>query len=72
MSGFDLLSELENLPYQAPPCVIVTTRSEAETRERAIELGASGFLPKPVEESAVVELLSQLQITPLMSLTGDA
>ena len=72
MSGFDLLSESRNLPGEAPPCVIVTTRSEAETRERAFELGAFGFLPKPVEESAVAELLSQLQLTPLTSMTGDA
>jgi chemotaxis protein histidine kinase CheA len=49
MDGFELLAELGRLGISPRlPVFIASTRSGPETRSRAIELGARGFLPKPI------------------------
>ncbi|MCA9109377.1 MAG: response regulator [Planctomycetaceae bacterium] len=65
LGGFDLLTELKRGDRDpAEPVVIVTTRSEAETQERARQLGANGFIAKPVSATAVEDVLRQLALIP--------
>lgn len=71
LGGFDLLNEMMLLGKPAPPCVIVTTRNEPETMQRAETLGAVGFLSKPVDAVSVNEIVSRLGLTELISKTGD-
>ncbi len=42
------------------PIVIITTESAAEDRERAMKLGASAYLIKPVKAQEVLEAVQQL------------
>jgi two-component system chemotaxis response regulator CheY len=42
------------------PIIVVTTRGEESTRTRALELGASRFMTKPFDPSAVVAELRSL------------
>ncbi len=50
MDGFELLAELGRQGVQQTlPVIVVSTRSDTETRRRVQTLGASAFLPKPIE-----------------------
>ena len=50
MDGFELLAELRRLEIaQTTPVIVTSTRSDAETRRRVIELGARDFVPKPID-----------------------
>jgi CheY-like chemotaxis protein len=49
MDGFELLGELKRLGIlPVLPVFIASTRCGPETRQRAIELGARAFIPKPI------------------------
>jgi len=55
VSGFDILAQIrahEELRYT--PVIILTGESDAEARLRALELGATDFLTKPVDPSELV------------------
>ncbi len=71
LGGFDLLTELKREDRQpCKPVVIVTTRSEVETQERAQQLGADGFVAKPVTATAIEDVLKQLAMIPLTTNEG--
>jgi putative two-component system response regulator len=60
VSGLDILSEVRNDESIAfIPIVILTAVTDRETRVRAVELGATDFLNKPVDAS---ELVPRVQI----------
>lgn len=60
LDGFELLTEFKNHSRtQAKPVIIVTSRNEPDTRARADQLGADGFLAKPVTDSDIETLLQQ-------------
>lgn len=71
LGGFDLLEELKCLAPKAPPCVIVTTRSESDTRDRAASLGAAGFLAKPVDTDSVTDMVARLGLRPVFRNRGE-
>ena len=55
VSGFDILSFMrarESLEYT--PVVVLTSSDDAETKLQALQLGATDFLSKPVDESELV------------------
>jgi len=55
VSGFDILSFMrarESLEYT--PVIVLTSSDDAETKLRALQLGATDFLAKPVDESELV------------------
>ncbi len=61
ISGFDILAELRADPdLKYTPVIVLTAASNAATKLRALELGASEFLAKPVDES---ELLLRVRNT---------
>ncbi len=58
MSGFQLLKKLKEKKPLAPPSVfLITAYGDSETRHQAEELGADGFLNKPLDFAALKERL---------------
>jgi len=52
VSGFDILRQLRDSPSTAHlPVVVLTSSSDCETKLKALELGATDFLAKPVDQS---------------------
>ena len=50
MDGFELLSELAaHESFRAIPVGVTSTRSDDRTLERVAQLGARGFIPKPID-----------------------
>jgi diguanylate cyclase (GGDEF)-like protein len=61
VSGFDILSGLQGDPALGHiPVIVLTSADDPETKLRALELGATDFLRKPVDPS---ELLLRLRNT---------
>lgn len=58
MSGLDLLAALRE---RAPglPVIIMTGYASQDVAEKAARLGAVGFLEKPLDETALVALITQ-------------
>ena len=55
VSGFDILSFIRGREeIQHLPVIVMTSSDDAETRLRALQLGATDFLAKPVHESELV------------------
>ena len=53
VNGFDVLAGLNPL-HTATPVVVITGHDEPGTAERVHSLGASAFLTKPVDETALI------------------
>lgn len=61
LDGLGLLGEIKRSSGNNPPrVVVVSSRTEEEYRRRARELGADGYLVKPVDKSALYSLLESL------------
>ncbi len=54
MSGFDVQAALARNPRLRIPIVVITGHESAESRSRARDLGACGYLPKPIEREALL------------------
>ena len=55
VSGFDILSFMRaREEFQHTPVIVLTSSTDAETKLQALQLGASDFLAKPVDESELV------------------
>lgn len=63
MSGFELLHRISLHP-QPLPVILLTASQEDGQRERAFDLGASGFLNKPVVEADLLEALRSVGLVP--------
>lgn len=53
MNGFDVQAALAN-GSSTIPVVVITGRDTEDTRARALQLGASAYLPKPVDHEALL------------------
>lgn len=56
ISGFDVL-EAFAAQQVTPPVVVITGHDEPGTAERTLALGASAFLTKPVDETALLDAI---------------
>lgn len=56
MSGFEVLDSLTTR-RPAVPVVVITGHDGPGTRERALALGATAYLTKPVDESALLDAI---------------
>jgi FixJ family two-component response regulator len=63
MSGFELQGELARRPT-SPPIIFITAFDEPATRERALEVGAAGYLQKPFDEESLLQAIGQAGFTP--------
>jgi FixJ family two-component response regulator len=55
-SGFDLQRNLASRGIQTP-VIVISASDDAETRERARELGAASFFRKPVDDQALLDAI---------------
>ena len=60
MNGYELLQELrQRSNTKSTPVMVMTTRAGEKHQQVAMNLGASGYLTKPVEERALVAAVEQ-------------
>jgi two-component system chemotaxis response regulator CheY len=61
MDGLKLVHHIRNHPVnRALPIVVITTEAAAQDRQRAMALGASAYLVKPVQARAIVDTVRTL------------
>lgn len=60
MDGLKLIHHLRSAGHHAVPIVVVTTEAADEDRQRALALGASAYLIKPVQAREVLETVRKL------------
>ena len=61
MHGVDLIGRLRRMAAtRFVPMLVLTTDSEGGKRQSAKAAGATGWIVKPVEPSALIELVKQL------------
>lgn len=61
MDGFDLLSHVRQDPrLSSIPIVMISSRTASRHREHAMALGATAYLGKPFQETALLSLLAEL------------
>jgi two-component system chemotaxis response regulator CheY len=61
MDGLKLLEVIRKTPeHKATPVVMLTTEGRDEDKNRAMELGATGYLTKPVQAQQVLEVVKGL------------
>ena len=63
MSGFELQGELARRP-SSPPIIFITAFDEPATRERALEVGAAGYLQKPFDEESLLQAIERAGFAP--------
>ena len=56
VNGFDVLAAIES-QHVVTPVVVITGHDEPGTAERALSLGASAYLTKPVDELALLSAI---------------
>lgn len=60
VQGWDVLRELRGHPSTRDvPCIVVTADARQTTRDRAMELGCTVFLSKPLDPSALARELKR-------------
>jgi FixJ family two-component response regulator len=57
LSGFDVMARLAQAGVHLP-VVVITGYDTPETRAQALGMGASAYLPKPVDEGALLAAIS--------------
>lgn len=61
MDGLKLVSQIRKGKHHSQvPIVVITTESSAEDRSRAMELGASAYLVKPIQARDVLDTVKRL------------
>lgn len=58
--GFSLMDSMKKMGY-GMPVIVVTGKTEANTRDLAMEGGAVGFLQKPFLANSLMTLIEELQ-----------
>jgi two-component system, LuxR family, response regulator FixJ len=56
MNGFELMEKLLSTGVHVP-VICVTAFDDAESRERALELGATAYFTKPVDDQALIDAI---------------
>ncbi len=61
MNGIQLIREVRRLPgFAFMPIVMLTTESQQQKREEAKSAGATGWMVKPVQPQAMLQIVRQL------------
>lgn len=61
MNGIDLIKNVRALPgFRFTPILTLTTESQAEKRDEAKKLGATGWLVKPVSGPDLLKVIKQV------------
>ena len=62
--GLELLSDIQSGKYYEAPVVVVSSRDEEAFRTKAMDVGASDYITKPVSELSITQLLENLKLMP--------
>jgi chemosensory pili system protein ChpA (sensor histidine kinase/response regulator) len=66
MDGYELLGFLRSQElYRHTPVIMVTSRAGEKHREKALDLGASGYIVKPYQDDALISLIRELVSQPV-------
>jgi putative two-component system response regulator len=60
MSGMDFLSQLRTGPYRNIPVIFITSTTTLDAIGKAHELGAKGYLVKPVEARTLLDKIEEV------------
>jgi two-component system, chemotaxis family, chemotaxis protein CheY len=61
MDGLKLVRRVRMNPtYKDTPIVVITTEAAEEDRKRAMDLGATAYITKPIQATRVVDLVREL------------
>ena len=61
MDGLKLVKRVRSDPvYKDVPIVIITTEGAEEDRQRALQLGANAYIPKPIQAPQVISTVKEL------------
>lgn len=61
MGGMDLIKNVRALPgFRFTPILTLTTESQADKREQGKQLGATGWLVKPVGGADLIKIIKQV------------
>jgi len=61
ISGFDIFNELRLMPeYNKVPIVAISASEPAVAMPKAMDLGFSGFISKPIDEAHICKQIAQL------------
>ncbi len=61
MNGYEFLSAMRTEPnYKKIPVIMLTSRTTAKHREKAMSLGAKGFIVKPYKDEEFIDLVLQV------------
>jgi two-component system chemotaxis response regulator CheY len=61
MDGYGVIQNVRaNSDYDSTPILVLTTESDREKKERARELGATGFIVKPFNPATLVEVIRKV------------
>ena len=61
MDGLKLISMIrEDETLEQPPIIVITTEGSREDRDRALALGASAYLTKPIQANRVLSVAREL------------
>lgn len=64
--GIGVMQWLQRLECaNTPPVIIITGASDAQVRERALDAGAAAFFKKPIDSSALVEVINKALVARL-------
>ena len=61
MTGFDLCVLLQNDPrFESIPILIISARDDMESRDKAQQAGASGYITKPFQVDTLLQKIKEL------------
>jgi two-component system chemotaxis response regulator CheY len=61
MDGLELIKRCkEDERLKNIPIVVITTEDRIEDRERALEIGATGFVTKPLDRESIISMTSSM------------
>jgi two-component system chemotaxis response regulator CheY len=61
MDGLKLVKRIRSDErHKDVPVIVITTEGSREDRERAMALGASAYITKPIQAPAVIEAVKEL------------
>jgi len=61
MDGFELIRRCKGDDlFKHIPIIVITTQDNVADRERAMELGAAGFVTKPLEREMIIKITNSM------------
>lgn len=61
MDGLKLITSVRNDPaHKSTPIVIITTEGAEEDRKRGLALGATAYIPKPIQTADLLSVVNQI------------